>query len=686
MNHDPNLLRNIGLYGHSGAGKTTLAEAMLFLTKASDRLCRVDDNNSNFDFEPEEIKRKMSLSSAFAFALWKKYKINIIDTPGDANFFVDSINCIHAVDTVVLTTDAIEGIKIQGNKAFDLAGDYKLPVIIFLNKLDKEYANFNESIQNIEKSLNKKITPINIPIGLAENFNSVVDLINLKAITFDSDTIKESPIPENMKDLVNKYRENLLENVSEQNDALLEKYLNEGNLTKEEITDGLIKGLQNQTIIPLLCGSAYTTSGVSLLLDAVVNFTPSPLSRNISYAEEKLVINEKAPLASYVFKTIVDPFSGRLNLIRVYSGSFATQDTIYNSKKKIRERIGNILYVTGKKQTNISYAGIGDIVAIPKLKETQTADTFSDEKKPIVLDLIKIPPSAISYAIKPKSRQDEEKLTTSISKIQEEDITISSTRDSQTNELILSGMGQTHLEVTLDKIKRKYQVEVSLETPKVPYKETIKGKAKAQGKYKKQSGGKGQYGDTWIEVEPMPRGKGFEFVDNIFGGAIPKQYIPAVEKGVVEALKKGVIANYPVTDIRVSLYDGSYHDVDSSEMAFKIAGSMGFKKAFKDARPILLEPIMNLEIVVPDEYLGDIIGDINSRRGKVLGMDTKGNNQIIKVQVPLSEILTYANELTSITSGRGSFTMQHAFSDEVPNHIAQKIIEKAAVQKEEEEE
>lgn len=692
MAKDPKIVRNIGFYGHSGAGKTSLAEGFLYAIKKTDRLCKVTDGSSNLDYEPEEEKRQISIQASFASTEWNKFKINLVDTPGESNFFNDSRNCINAVDGIILVVDAVDGVKVQAERSLTLAKELGLPIIIFINKLDKERANFANCLENIKKSLRIDPMCLQIPIGESENFKGTIDIANMKAHEFegkDNGAYKEVDIPADLADQAKKYKEKLIEKVAEQDDALLEKYLDKGELSEEEVSTGLLAGIKKGEIIPVMCGTAAKNFGTLELANAVIKYFPSPADKTFKglnadkSSEVEIKPDPNADPVCLCFKTIVDPFAGKLNICRVLSGSFTSDATLYNATKKSRERLGSILEIFGKKQTQLKEASVGDIIAFPKLKTTTTGDVFCNEKNIVFFDLIKQAQGAISYAVKPKTRADEDKMGTALGKVLEEDASLQVGRDEQTNELILTGAGQLHLEVTLEKIKRRYSVAVELQTPKVPYKETIKKMSQAQGKYKKQSGGKGQYGDTFIQVDPKPKGEGFEFVDKIVGGAIPKNFIPSVEKGVIEAMKDGVIAGYPVIDIKVSLYDGSFHDVDSSDLAFKIAGSMGFKKAFMIANPILLEPIVIMEITVPEDQMGDIIGDLNSRRGKVLGMEAKGANQVIKAQVPMAEILAYANDLTSMTSGKGSYTMEFSHNEEVPAHLAQKIIDRKQKEKEE---
>ncbi|HUH66474.1 MAG TPA: elongation factor G [Syntrophales bacterium] len=681
--YEPNSLRNIAIVGHGATGKTSLCESLLFVAGKTDRPGRVDDGTSSMDFEPEEQKRRISISAAANFVEWQKHKITVLDTPGDSNFSYDTRNCLHVTDGAVVVIDAVGGVEFQTEKVWEYADEYKLPRLIFISRMDRERADFFSSIETIKERLGRKATPVMLPIGKEQAFNGVVDLISNKALIFDgmSGTYKGADVPADMKEAVAKYRETMVEDIAESDEKLMEKYLDAGELSIDELNEGLRKAVISGTLIPVACGSALKNIGIAPLLDLVISALPSPVDRGSVSGKkpgkdepETRVPQASAPFSALVFKTIADPYAGRLTLFRVFSGMISSDSNFYNSCRKISERFGNIFFLEGKNQKPVESLVPGDIAAVAKLKETSTGDTLCNEKAPIVFEKVEPPPPIMSFAVAPKSRGDEDKIVSSINRIIEEDPTLTFRREEQTKEMILSGMGQVHIEVSVEKMKRKFGVELTLKTPKVPYKETIKGKTNVQGKYKKQSGGRGQFGDCWLDIEPLPRGGGFEFVDKIVGGVIPQQYRPAVEKGIVEAMSEGVLAGYPVVDVKVSLVDGSYHTVDSSEMAFKIAGSMGFKKGVLACQPVLLEPIVNIDIEIPDEYMGDVIGDLNGRRGKVLGMESKGPNRIIKGQVPLAEILRYAPDLRSMTSGRGTFTYTHSHYEEVPPFIVEKII------------
>jgi len=676
-------IRNLAIIGHGGTGKTTLCESFLYVAGKTERPGRVDEGTSSMDYEPEEQKRHVSISAATNHLDWEKHRINLIDTPGDSNFAFDTKSCLRVVDGAVVLVDAVGGVEFQTEKVWEYADEYKLPRILFISRMDRERADFANAMESIRTRLGKKVTVASLPIGAENAFSGVVDLITMKALIFDGEkrVAKTIDIPGDMAGEVKKYRDILIEDIAETDDEMMNKYLEGGELSTEDLKIGLRKGIIAGSITPVLCGSALNHIGITPLLDMLVQFFPSPVDRGPitgkkpgTGEEETRLPEESAPFSAFVFKTIADPYAGRLTLFRVYSGTLNSDSSVFNASRKINERIGNIFFLEGKIQKPVAQLIPGDIAALAKLKETSTGDTLCAEKTSLVYPGVEPPRAIISFAVEPKTRGDEDKLVSSIHRLTDEDPTLTFHRDDQTREMILSGLGQVHIEVIVEKMKRKFGLEVNLKTPKVPYKETIKGKTTVQGRYKKQSGGRGQFGDTWLEIEPLPRGSGFEFVDRIVGGVVPQQYRPAVEKGIVEAMAEGVLAGYPVVDLRVSLVDGSYHTVDSSEMAFKIAGSLGFKKGILECQPTLLEPIVNIMIEIPDEYMGDVIGDLNSRRGKVLGMDSIANHQIIKGQVPLAEILKYAPDLRSMTSGRGTFTYEHSHYEETPAYVAEKII------------
>jgi len=676
-------LRNIAFASHGGAGKTSLAETMLFNAGIINRIGRVEDGNTAMDFEPEELKRNSSLSSGFHQFNWKKHTVSLIDTPGDQNFFSDTKSCMQAADSAVIVVDAVDGIKVQSEQAWDFAEAFNLPCIIFINKLDRERANFMRAFKDAAECFEPKPMIIQIPIGSEENFSGIIDLISMKAYTYDAKgKATKIDIPSDMQDMVSEEREALVENVVESDDELLERYLEGESLSDDEIMVALKKGILSRSFVPVLCGSVTKNIGVDLLQDFIIHCMPSPLDRGPWIAADATGDGEiecrpdpDAPFSGFVFKTVADPFAGRLSIFRIVSGTLGGDGNFFNVNKDTSERYNQLLRLAGKEQKQITKAGPGAIVAMAKLKETTTGDTICNSSQKVKFKCADPLPPLISFAVKAKSKGDEDKVFISLSKLLEEDMSLQLTRNPETKQILLSGLGQVHIEVTTEKLKRKFNVEVQLDTPKVPYKETITKRVRVQGKHKKQTGGHGQYGDCWIQIEPLPRGKGFEFENKIVGGSIPRQYIPAVEKGVIESAQKGVLTGFPCVDFKVILDDGSFHAVDSSEMAFKIAGSLAFKKAATDAGPVILEPIMSVSVITPDEYMGDIMGDLNSRRGRVLGMDSKGKNQVINAQVPMSEFLTYAPDLNSITGGRGLFTMEFSHYDEVPAQISQKIVE-----------
>ncbi|MBF0505829.1 MAG: elongation factor G [Nitrospirae bacterium] len=687
-------IRNVAIIAHSGAGKTSLTEAILFNAGAIDRMGSVEAGNTTTDCEPEEISRKISVVSAVAYCDWKNTRINLIDTPGFINFIEDTRGSLRISDGAVVIVSAISGVKAETEKIWKYACEFEVPRVVFINKLDKEAANFQMALGDLEKSFEAEAVPLYIPIGEGEGFKGIVDLITMKAYVAENGKIEETDIPSSLQASANDYKKKLVEKVAESDDALLEKYLEGTELSNEEIMKGVREGSLTRRFIPVICGSATLGIGVSQILDAMLLCLPSPedMSRispvrgknpkDGKEVERKPV--ETDPLTAYVFKTVADPFAGKMSVFRVYSGILRADSTVLNAQSGTKERIGQVFYLQGKKHVPTPAAGPGEIAAVVKLKDTNVGDTLCEEHHAILLERVKFAEPLISYAMASKNKGDEDKISIGLNRILEEDPTLRFSRDEESKEMILSGMGQVHLEVSLEKLKRKFGVEVVMKTPKIPYRETIRAFAKGQGRYKKQSGGRGQYGDCWIEMEPLSRGGGYQFVDRIVGGVIPQQYRPAVEKGIVEAMRDGVIAGYPMVDVKVTLYDGTYHSVDSSEMAFKIAGSMALKKVVQDAKAVLLEPIMQVEVTVPDDTLGAVIGDLNTRRGKIQGVEPQaGGNQKINALVPMAEMLTYANQLQSITSGRGLYSMEFSNYEEVPSHITQKIIAERQKMKEE---
>ena len=673
-------IRNVVILGHGNSGKSTLAEALLFTAGSLKRLGKVDEGTSSMDFEPEEIKRRISIGTAFNQLTWKKNDVYLMDTPGDDNFVNETRFAVQVADSAILTVGAVLGVRPQTEKFVDLIRENNLPCLICITKMDRERANFQKTVAGIKETCNLNPVVLSLPIGAEDQFKGVVDIVANKALFFvEGGKTEAGEIPADMVDEVAALRDNLMEYVAETDDELIEKFLEEGVLTEEELAAGLVAAIQAAKIAPVCACAPLNNNGSSQVLDTIVNFLPSPDQRPArvgthpkSGAAVERPGTADAPFSALVFKTMADPFAGRLTIFRVFSGTLKG-DTFYNATKGTAERFGQLYIMAGKEQRPVDQAVAGMVVAVAKLKETTTGDTLCAEAHPILYPVVEPLPPVIAYAVSAK-KGDEEKLFSSITRLLDEDLTLKLTREQQTHETLISGVGQVHLEVVGEKIKRKFGVEMELRTPRVPYRETLKGKVTVQGKHKKQSGGRGQFGDCTIEMEPLARGEYFQFADKIIGGVIPQQYRPAVEKGILEAMEKGVIAGYPFVDLKVSLIDGSYHNVDSSEMAFKIAGSLAFKKGVLQAQPILLEPIMELEVRVHKDFVGDVMGDLNSRRGRVLGMDSADKYEIINAHVPQAEILLYALDLTSMTGGRGTFTVKFSHYEEVPAQIAEKII------------
>jgi elongation factor G len=684
------------MVGHGAAGKTSLTSAILFDSGAINRLGRVEDGNTVTDWDDEEIERKVSINCALAHCEWNKKKINILDTPGYRPFLAETQLAVRAADAAVVLVDAVAGVEVQTEKVWEFAEEYSLPSIIVINKLDRDNASSERSLASLEESFGRGAVPLQIPMGSERDFEGVISLVTEKAYRYARDgsgKFQEEDVPEKYKDELASRREKLIEMVAEGSDALMEKFFAEGTLDQADMVEGLKAAILHRSIFPGFYASATLNIGIPQILDAVTDLLPSPATvakaKGTDPKSNKPVeraISSKEPYAAYVFKTIADPFAGRISLIKLYSGIMRSDSTYNNQTKGKTEKLGPLQVPQGKTMIPVGEVHAGDFFAVTKLKETTTGDTLCDPAQPIVFPSVEIPEPSITFAIEPKSRGDEDKISNALARILEEDAAIKYNRDPQTKQLLLSGSGQLHVEVTVAKLRKRYGVEVILKTPKVPYRETIRGRADVQGRHKKQTGGHGQFGDCWIKMEPLPRGGGFEFVDEIFGGAIPRNFIPAVEKGIVESAARGFLAGNPVVDFKVILYDGSYHPVDSSEMAFKIAGSLAFKKAMEEANPVLLEPIMDVEIYAPQEYAGALTGDLSSRRGRLQGMDIKRDIQIIKAQVPMSEMVSYSPILTSVTGGRGTYHMEFSHYDEVPAHIGQKIIEEANKDKKQEEE
>jgi len=686
-------IRNVAFVGHAGAGKTSVVEGLLYLSGVSDRLGKVGDNSSIMDYDPDEVRRGHSINASFAVSEWQKHKFNILDTPGNGNFIADTPGCIRVSDGVVVVIAADSGIQFYTEKVWQWADESSLKRIVFINKMDSEQASIQSILESLKKKFNAQPFLMHVPVGSADKFSGIVDLVENKYYAYEKDgkgSGTPSDIPDEVKDEVESRRAELVEAVAEADDKLIEAYLDKGELTDEEFDTGLKKGVESGQLVPVILGSALHNIGTDRLAKAIIDFLPSPdqspsqLAKTLSGEEVIEVKPGNGMFASLVFKTIADPYAGKLTLFRVYSGSVKPDTSVFNANHETDERVGQLFALQGKKQIPLPEIIAGDMGTVAKLKVTTTGDTLTTKGKGVQFDPIVFPNPVLARAMVPKTRADEEKISNSLHRLVEEDPTLKVERDAQTHELLVSGMGAEHLDVIIERLKRRFGVEVDVKPPKVPYRETIRGKTKVQGKHKKQSGGRGQFGDTWLEISPLPRGGGFEFENRIVGGAIPKTYIPAVEKGVHEAMAQGVLAHYPMVDVKVSLYDGSYHDVDSSEMAFKIAGSIGFKKGVLECKPILLEPIMTMEVIVPSEFIGDVIGDLNSKRGKILGVDANDDNQNVRAHVAMASILNYAQELRALTSGRGIFVMEYDHYDVVPDHLTAKIIEEAKKETKEE--
>lgn len=681
-------IRNVGLIGHGASGKTSVAEAMLYIAGVSDRLGKVGDNSSVMDYDPDEVRRGHSISASLAYYEWAKNKVNLIDTPGSSNFIADTKACLRAVDGVVVVVNAVEGVQFYTEKVWKWADEQLLQKLVFVNRMDHELADMASVLGALKKKFQVKPVLLQMPVGKGEGFTGVVDLIDNIYFAYGnggSGRGRRTDMPAEAMEEAEIYRAELIETVAETADELLEKYLESGELSHDEFCSGLKQGIRDGKVVPVLCGSATLNIGVELLMQAVIDYLPSPdccapVKARSDDTEITLTVDEMSPPVALVFKTIADPYTGKLTLFRVFSGFVKTDTSVYNVTKQAGEKIGQVFALQGKKQIPVQEVTAGDIGAVAKLKVTVTGDTLGKAEAGTILESIKFPLPVMARALVPKTRADEEKISNALHRLVEEDPTLKIDREAQTHELLVLGMGQVHLDVILERMKRRFGVDVEVKSPKVPYRETIRGSAKVQGKYKKQTGGHGQYGDTWLEISPLERGGGFQFENRIVGGVIPKQYIPAVEKGVHEAMSEGILAHYPMVDIKVALYDGSYHDVDSSELAFKIAASLGFKKGVGDCKPILLEPIMHIEINVPSESVGDIIGDLNSKRGRILGVEGSVDTQNILAHIPLASVLNYAADLTALTAGKGSFVVEFSHYDDVPEHISAKIVEESRLE------
>lgn len=685
-------VRNIGVVGHGGVGKTSLVEALLFSAGAVNRLGRVDDGTTTTDYDPDEIKRKISISTGAAHMDWKGHRINVVDTPGYGDFIADAKAALRVVEGAVVVVCGVAGVEVQTEKVWKFANEYNLPRLVFVNRLDRERADFFRTLESMNRRLKATLVPLEIPVGSEQNFKGVVNLLKMKAFVSSGQPSVQAEVQEIPAELAaqaQEWREKLLEAAAETDDELLAQYLEGETLEESQLIQAFRKGIVEGKVVPVLCGSATRLIGMGGLLNLVCDSLPSPVDRGAmegvglkSKETVRRLPDPKAPFSALVFKTLTDPHVGKLSLFRVYSGTLNSDSQVYNATKGAKERVGQVSLIQGKTQKPVASLGPGEIGVVAKLKETTTGDTLCDEANGTLYPPISFPEPAISFAIQPKAKGDEDKISNALARLAEEDPTLKYHYDPETKQLLVSGVGQLHIEVTVDRMRRKFGTEVTLLPPRVPYKETVKGKAQVQGKHKKQTGGRGQYGDVWIEVEPLPRGGGFEYVDKVFGGAIPRNYIPAVEKGVRGAMERGVVSGYPVVDIRVTLVDGSYHTVDSSDVAFQIAGSLALQKGVQEATPVLLEPIMNVEVTVPSDLTGDTIGDLNSRRGRILGMDQGGDSHVVRAQVPMAEMLNFEPTLRSKTGGRGSFSMEFSHYEEVPTFQAEKIIAEAKKERE----
>jgi len=681
-------IRNVGIVGHGGVGKTSLVEMLLFTAGAVTRLGRVDDGTSTTDFDPDEVKRKISINTAVAFCDYKGHRINLVDTPGYGDFIADARAGLRAVDAAVVVVDGVAGVQVQTEKVWKIASEMDMPRAVVVNRLDRERADFFRALESLSR-LKGRVFPLHIPVGEESGFRGFVDLVKMRATIYADGKASETDIPADLKDRATEYREKLVEAAAETDDDLLNKYLEEGALSEAEMVKALRAGIAEGKIVPVLCAAATRNIGGVALLELAVESFPSPAERgDITGTDLKAkqvgtrARDAKAPTAALVFKTLNDPHVGKLSLFRVYSGTVRADAQLLNASRSVKERLGHISWMQGKAPKNVESLGPGEIGVVAKLKETQTGDTLSDESHPFEVPRIKFPEPAISFAIQPKTRGDEDKISNALARIAEEDPAVHYHFDPETKQLLVSGVGNLHVEMVVERMKRKYNVDVNLLPPRVPYRETVKGRSEVQGKYKKQTGGRGQYGDVWLKIEPLQRGGGFDFVDDIFGGAVPRNYIPSVEKGVRDCMKRGILAGYPVVDLKVTLYDGSYHEVDSSDMAFQIAASMGLQKGFMEAHPILLEPVMTVEVTTPADHAGDVIGDLNSRRGRIVGMEPAGDTAVVRAQAPMAEMLTYEPSLRSMTGGRGGYSMEFSHYEEVPAFLADKVVKETKAERE----
>jgi elongation factor G len=685
--YDGENIRNVALLGHADTGKTQLTSAMLYTAGVTTRLGKVDDGTSVTDFDEEEIERGFTISASLANAEWNGTKVNLIDTPGFNIFLYEAEAALKAADAALVVVHAVSGVEVQTEKTWGFCQKNNMPRALVMNQMDRERASFKRTLDALTNAFGRSVIPVQLPIGEEKDFHGIIDLVRMRAALYEnngSGKAKDNEIPAEMLEGAAAAHEALVEMVAEGNDQLMEEFFDKGTIPIEDLVPGLRQAIADNRLTPVVVSAALPNIGAQSLLEFIADYLPAPTSKGtvegVDHEGGQPVtrkITNDGPASAYVFKTVADPFAGRLSLFKVMSGVVKSEATLQNFNRGAAERLAHIAVPQGKSQNAVPELRAGDIGVVAKLKETLTGDTLGEKNAPIIYPQVKLAEPAISFAIEPKSRGDEDKLSTAMHRMLEEDLLLRFSRDEQTKEFLLSGSGQQHVEVAVSKLKRRYNVEVTLKAPKIPYRETIRGKADAQGKYKKQTGGHGQYGDCKIKMEPLARGEGFDFVNDVFGGAIPRNYIPAVEKGILESATRGFLAGYPVVDFRVILYDGSYHDVDSSELAFKIAGSMAFKKCMEQAKPCLLEPIMDVEVTVPENYSGDIMGNMTSRRGRIQGMEPKGHSTIIKAQVPLAEMLTYASDLTSMTQGRGSYSMDFSHYDIVPQQISDKIVTEA---------
>jgi len=687
MHKPADRIRNVALVGHRGSGKTSLHEALLFEAGAINRMGSVVDGTTTSDTDPDEKARQMSITAAMATFEWQERKVNLIDTPGDSSFIADALGALRVCESAVFVINAVMGVEVHVNRLWARAAELDLARLIFVNMLDRERADFFRTLESLKSAFGQHVVATEIPIGSEHEVRGVIDLVDMKAYEYDGvarENCKEIPIPDELQAQAEEYREKLMDEVAENSDALMERYLEGEEISHEEIVTALKDGTNHGHIFPVTCGVATRNLGTNRLLDAIVEDLPSPVKHGgLDVGEVTLEPVEDKEMFAYVFKTRADPFAGRINIFRVYQGVVKQDSQVLNTRTHTKERIGQLLTFEGHQTGHANDFGPGDIGAVAKLKETKAGDWLASRDEPIEMPSIKLPAPVMAFAVEPKSKGDEEKVFTALRRLQEEDPTIDLHRDEQTGEQIVAGLSQVHVEVIVERLKSRFGAEVNLNPPHVPYQETIRNGAKAHGRHKKQTGGRGQFGDCHIEIEPLEPGTGFEFVNAIKGGVIPTGFIPAVEKGVQDAMQSGVVAGFPVKDVRVRLYDGSYHTVDSSEMAFRLAGSLAMKQAMEQAGPVLLEPIMLATVVVPEDSVGDVIGDLNSRRGRPLGMEPVGAGMTeVKAEVPMAEMLSYAPDLRSITGGQGEFTMDFLRYEEVPGHLAGKVVEEAKAEKE----